>query len=125
MQTSSVGPQVLEGDGFRIVYDEAAHAIHFDGEIRLLRSGQIRGLRNLLKAAGQFQSSLMHWDFSQLRYLDSTAEHMLYHMLIELKSKPTAALTIQACDEYRVQQKLVPNLKVLFPEAQIHYVSSR
>lgn len=112
---------VLETPRFRVHYDEASHTLQFEGDIRLLRSVLADKFAALLSRSLDFQTSFVVWDLRQLRFLDSTAEHGLYAALAKVRGKGNLVVRIQANDDVRIQQKLVPNLKQFFPRADVYY----
>lgn len=114
---------LLETPQFRVQYDEASHRLQFEGSIRLLRSVLADRFTALLSRSLDFQTSFVVWDLRQLRYVDSTAEQGLYATLARVRERGNLVVRIQANDDVRIQQKLVPNLKQFFPRADVHYQS--
>lgn len=116
--------QGVQGDNYRVWYEEKNNTVHFEGTLRLGTIAEYSPILQLLNNAANNSSDFVNINFQNLYLLNSSGISILSKFVIDLKIKPTLKVVITASSSIPWQSKVLKNLQKLRSSLILNYDSA-
>jgi hypothetical protein len=102
----------IKTDDYQITYNPANSTVTWSGSLRL-REAEYEPITTLLVSAAGAKAAELTLDLRRLQFLNSGGINVLSRFLIQLRSQPAGAITVQANQAHPWQLKTLRNLQRL------------
>lgn len=109
----------IQGDNYRVSYDEATTTIKFDGSLRLNGMDEYQPIVDLLNNILNNNPDEIILNVKDLNFMNSSGINILSKFTIKVRHKKTVKMVIQASESIPWQGKSLKNLQRLLPTLQI------
>lgn len=114
----------IEGDGYRIWYEETTSTLFFAGRILLIADAEREPITTALENLLELNPSSMRWDVTKLQLISSAGLNVLYKFILSVRGRDAMHMQVIGNEAFVWQQTALPNMKKLMPELKLEFISS-
>lgn len=112
----------IEGDIYKIWYEDTERVIHFEGSLRLWDPGEYTRIRQYMVDIYELDIESLVVDVTRLDFLNSSGISMLCKFVFEIKKINRIPVTITGRNDILWQKKSLHNLKKLWDKIELKLI---
>lgn len=112
----------IEGDIFKIWYEDVEQEIHFEGSLRLWDPGEYTRIRQYMIDIYELDIDSLNINLTRLEFLNSSGISMLCKFVFEVKKINRIPVVITGRNDILWQKKSLHNLKKLWDKIELRLV---
>ncbi len=110
-----------KNEHYSVVYDDKSNSIQFKGLMDDHGKKSCDEMMAIVETAAEKAGFTINWDIRELKVLSSTAMGRLYRYLVKQQGNKTFKLKVSGSEQCSWQQKFLPNVKKILPQARLHF----
>lgn len=110
----------IQGDNYRVWYEDNTKTIYFEGTLRLGTIAEYYPITQLLTNVAD-NSQGLNLNLKNLYLLNSSGISILSRFIVDMRSKQKSQIVIAASNNVPWQTKTLKNLQKLMPNLSLNY----